>query len=70
MFFDTDCGGVVSNIAYLRFIEIARTMLSPTCSSTSIPMAEPPGRCRLPFRLGGVNGFSGSPPAATDEAAE
>ena len=22
MFFDTDCGGVVSNIAYLRFIEI------------------------------------------------
>jgi len=25
MFFDTDCGGVVSNIAYLRFIEIART---------------------------------------------
>jgi acyl-CoA thioester hydrolase len=28
MFFDTDCGGVVSNIAYLRFIEIARTHLS------------------------------------------
>jgi len=27
MFFDTDCGGVVSNIAYLRFIEIARTQL-------------------------------------------
>src|SRR5256886_13922332 len=27
MFFDTDCGGVVSNIAYLRFIEIARTHL-------------------------------------------
>ena len=27
MFFDTDCGGVVSNIAYLRFIEIARTNL-------------------------------------------
>jgi YbgC/YbaW family acyl-CoA thioester hydrolase len=26
MFFDTDCGGVVSNIAYLRFIEI-RTRL-------------------------------------------
>ena len=23
MFFDTDCGGVVHNIAYLRFIEIA-----------------------------------------------
>jgi YbgC/YbaW family acyl-CoA thioester hydrolase len=28
MFFDTDCGGVVSNIAYLRFIEIARTALA------------------------------------------
>lgn len=27
MFFDTDCGGVVSNI-YLRFIEIARTQLA------------------------------------------
>jgi YbgC/YbaW family acyl-CoA thioester hydrolase len=30
MFFDTDCGGVVSNIAYLRFIEIARTLLAET----------------------------------------
>src|SRR4051812_48832558 len=28
MFFDTDCGGVVHNIAYLRFIEIARTQLA------------------------------------------
>ena len=28
MFFDTDCGGVVSNIAYLRFVEIARTALA------------------------------------------
>src|SRR3954447_12940396 len=28
MFFDTDCGGVVSNIAYLRFIETARTHLA------------------------------------------
>ena len=28
MFFDTDCGGIVSNIAYLRFIEIARTQLA------------------------------------------
>ena len=26
-FYDTDCGGVVSNIAYLRFIEQARTEL-------------------------------------------
>ncbi len=28
MFFDTDVGGVVHNIAYLRFIEIARTLLA------------------------------------------
>ena len=28
MFFDTDCAGVVHNIAYLRFIEIARTQLA------------------------------------------
>lgn len=28
MFFDTDVGGVVSNIAYLRFIEIARSALA------------------------------------------
>ncbi len=27
MFFDTDCAGVVHNIAYLRFIETARTHL-------------------------------------------
>lgn len=27
MFFDTDAGGVVHNIAYLRFIETARTRL-------------------------------------------
>ena len=28
MFFDTDCGGVVHNIAYLRFIGTARTLLA------------------------------------------
>jgi YbgC/YbaW family acyl-CoA thioester hydrolase len=28
MFFDTDCAAVVHNIAYLRFIEVARTMLA------------------------------------------
>jgi len=27
-FFDTDCAGVVHNIAYLRFIEVARTLLA------------------------------------------
>lgn len=28
MFFDTDCAGVVHNIVYLRFVEIARTYLA------------------------------------------
>lgn len=37
MFFDTDCGGVVSNIAYLRFIEIARTLL---VEKLGLPLAE------------------------------
>src|SRR3979409_211055 len=37
MFFDTDCGGVVSNIAYLRFIEIARTLLA---EELGLPLAE------------------------------
>jgi YbgC/YbaW family acyl-CoA thioester hydrolase len=37
MFFDTDCGGVVSNIAYLRFIEIARTLLA---EELGLPIAD------------------------------
>jgi acyl-CoA thioester hydrolase len=37
MFFDTDCGGVVHNIAYLRFIEIARTLLA---EKLGLPLAE------------------------------
>jgi len=37
MFFDTDCGGVVHNIAYLRFIEIARTLLA---EQLGLPLAE------------------------------
>ena len=28
MFFDTDCAAVVHNIGYLRFIEVARTLLA------------------------------------------
>lgn len=28
MFFDTDCAALVHNLAYLRFIEIARTLLA------------------------------------------
>lgn len=37
MFFDTDVGGVVHNIAYLRFIEIARTLLA---EQLGLPLAE------------------------------
>lgn len=37
MFFDTDVGGVVHNIAYLRFIEIARTLLA---EELGLPLAE------------------------------
>jgi len=40
MFFDTDCGGVVSNIAYLRFIEIARTRLVEELGLALSEMAE------------------------------
>jgi len=40
MFFDTDCGGVVSNIAYLRFIEIARTRLAEELGLGLSEMAE------------------------------
>ena len=40
MFFDTDCGGVVHNIAYLRFIEIARTLLAERLGLALAEMAE------------------------------
>jgi acyl-CoA thioester hydrolase len=40
MFFDTDCGGVVSNIAYLRFVEIARTLLAEELGLALVEMAE------------------------------
>jgi len=40
MFFDTDCGAVVSNIAYLRFIEIARTHLAEELGLALREMAE------------------------------
>ena len=40
MFFDTDCGGVVSNIAYLRFIEIARTELAEELGLRLAEMAQ------------------------------
>lgn len=40
MFFDTDCGGVVHNIAYLRFIEIARTLLAEQLGLALADMAQ------------------------------
>ena len=40
MFFDTDCGGVVHNIAYLRFIEVARTLLAEELGLGLAAMAE------------------------------
>jgi YbgC/YbaW family acyl-CoA thioester hydrolase len=40
MFFDTDCGGVVHNIAYLRFVEIARTLLAEELGLGLSEMAE------------------------------
>jgi YbgC/YbaW family acyl-CoA thioester hydrolase len=39
MFFDTDCGGVVHNTAYLRFIEIGRTLLADKLGMALVDMA-------------------------------
>jgi len=39
MFFDTDCAGVVHNIVYLRFIEIARTLLAEQLGMRLVDMA-------------------------------
>jgi len=40
MFFDTDCAAVVHNIAYLRFVEIARTLLAEELGLGLAAMAE------------------------------
>jgi YbgC/YbaW family acyl-CoA thioester hydrolase len=40
MFFDTDCASVVHNIAYLRFIEIARTLLAEQLGMGLTQMAD------------------------------
>jgi len=40
MFFDTDCAGVVHNIAYLRFIETARTYLAEQLGMGLTTMAQ------------------------------
>lgn len=39
MFFDTDCAAVVHNIAYLRFIETARTLLAGELGMSLADMA-------------------------------
>ncbi len=40
MFFDTDCGGVVHNIAYLRMIETCRTKLAGAMGLDLATMAQ------------------------------
>ena len=40
MFFDTDCGGVVHNLAYLRMIETCRTRLAALMGMGLRAMAE------------------------------
>lgn len=40
MFFDTDCAGVVHNIAYLRFIEVCRTLLAEQLGMGLVGMAD------------------------------
>lgn len=40
MFFDTDCGGVVHNIAYLRMIETCRTRLAALMGMDLVRMTE------------------------------
>ena len=39
MFFDSDCAGVVHNIVYLRFIEVARTHLAEQLGMGLVAMA-------------------------------
>ena len=40
MFFDTDCAGVVHNLAYLRYIEMARTLLAEQLGMALQEMAQ------------------------------
>ena len=40
MFFDTDAAAVVHNIAYLRFIEVARTLLAEQLGLERVQMGE------------------------------
>ena len=43
MFFDTDCGGVVHNLAYLRMIETCRTRLAALMGMDLRTMSGNPG---------------------------
>jgi YbgC/YbaW family acyl-CoA thioester hydrolase len=40
MFFDTDCGGVVHNLAYLRMIETCRTRLAALMGMDLLTMSQ------------------------------
>jgi YbgC/YbaW family acyl-CoA thioester hydrolase len=40
MFFDTDCAGVVHNLAYLRMIETARTLLAEQLGLDMVSMGQ------------------------------
>jgi YbgC/YbaW family acyl-CoA thioester hydrolase len=40
MFFDTDCAGVVHNLAYLRIIETARTLLAEQLGLDMVSMGQ------------------------------
>lgn len=61
MFFDTDCGGVVHNLAYLRMIETCRTRLAallgmdlPTMAQTKLfpVVVRTEADYRFPAKLG------------------
>lgn len=61
MFFDTDCGGVVHNLAYLRMIETCRTRLAalmgmdlPTMAKTQLypVVVRTEADYRMPAKLG------------------
>lgn len=40
MYYDTDCGGVVHNLAYLRWVEECRTKMAPTIGIDYVTLAK------------------------------
>ena len=40
MYYDTDAGGVVHNLAYLRFIEMARTLFAAKLGMDFVAMSQ------------------------------